>query len=890
MLRCLPLLYLCLLGAACAPKYSGKVPPKVINGEIDLTGWDFKKDGPVKLDGEWLFTWEKFVEPSSWEEIKVNLDQKVSLPAEWKKLKNLNKPEENLPGIGFASYAMKVQGLSEPAFDLLTPKLREAGTKFLLNLSGDILHVSDEGVPAIRAADEKPLLDHDLAFSFRTHLSKENNNNKHSVVILIHHSNHHLISGIIGAPIIDGYSKQVKIQNSAQNQKAIMVGVSLIIGIYHLLIFILRPVERGILFFGLLCVFVSLRQYLSGVAQGSSLGSSIFEYELSRQLAYFCLVLIPLFALYYLKGLMPSSRFYNKISGLALFPASLLIGFVFFADPILLTPYNDYYLLFIFCCNSAMFIRLIIGVIKKEKEAHWILLSYLIVFAGVIHDLLSAKSLINTSYIGPYALGSFILMQAVIIARRSSVAFETATRLSKEMSTEVKAQTSKINYVQSISQEIQNTSNLQKMQNNLKQALNEKFGIDGFIFFVLEPKNKDFIAYGYESISEIPEKLMDQVFSTPLSGNSPKSLHGAVLRHRKTLYLTRMRQNLGDKVEKEFEKLLSISALMMIPLLMDNKVYAILTLIDHKYKSDQRIKRLTKRERIDLELLSQYVSSALYQALQKEQIEKAKHEAEQAQAVASRARSEAAVNQLAAHLAHEVNNPLNYISMGKTIQNESFARYHEMILSVLSGDNEETKEFKAELDKLQKTFEHGMRQANEGQARIAKVIAEIRAITGVDGLNFKNFDIVPIINEEMVYSLHRNQVKIGEQAVKVTGTEYPIEIMSNQHILARSIRTVISNCIHFAKEHQGNDGELYINCGVRDKILYIDIGNNSFSIKTVELNDLFDLEKSQAYGTEQIGLAMIKELLHKINSDIVLADHGRESGKVVFQLQVPLES
>ena len=66
-------LFVLLTGLACAPQYSGKVPPKVINGEIDLTGWDFEKDGPDNLDGDWLFAWEKFVAPASWAELKANV-------------------------------------------------------------------------------------------------------------------------------------------------------------------------------------------------------------------------------------------------------------------------------------------------------------------------------------------------------------------------------------------------------------------------------------------------------------------------------------------------------------------------------------------------------------------------------------------------------------------------------------------------------------------------------------------------------------------------------------------------------------------------------------------------------------------------------------------------
>ena len=32
---------------------SGKTPPKVVDGVIDVSGWDFARDGSVSLLGEW---------------------------------------------------------------------------------------------------------------------------------------------------------------------------------------------------------------------------------------------------------------------------------------------------------------------------------------------------------------------------------------------------------------------------------------------------------------------------------------------------------------------------------------------------------------------------------------------------------------------------------------------------------------------------------------------------------------------------------------------------------------------------------------------------------------------------------------------------------------------
>ena len=81
------------LSTACAPEYSGKTPPVAVAGVLDLSDWDFEKDGPVELKGEWLFAWEKFVEPAPWEKLRKELKQRVPVPAMWHTLK---RPERLL--------------------------------------------------------------------------------------------------------------------------------------------------------------------------------------------------------------------------------------------------------------------------------------------------------------------------------------------------------------------------------------------------------------------------------------------------------------------------------------------------------------------------------------------------------------------------------------------------------------------------------------------------------------------------------------------------------------------------------------------------------------------------------------------------------------------------
>ena len=44
---------LALALASCTPRTSGKTAPKVVDGAVDVTGWNFETDGPVRLDGDW---------------------------------------------------------------------------------------------------------------------------------------------------------------------------------------------------------------------------------------------------------------------------------------------------------------------------------------------------------------------------------------------------------------------------------------------------------------------------------------------------------------------------------------------------------------------------------------------------------------------------------------------------------------------------------------------------------------------------------------------------------------------------------------------------------------------------------------------------------------------
>ena len=65
--------------------WGGQDSPEVRDGEIDVSGWDFESDGALKLDGEWLFAWQSFVDtPLSITAAKDAFSARFEVPGYWK--------------------------------------------------------------------------------------------------------------------------------------------------------------------------------------------------------------------------------------------------------------------------------------------------------------------------------------------------------------------------------------------------------------------------------------------------------------------------------------------------------------------------------------------------------------------------------------------------------------------------------------------------------------------------------------------------------------------------------------------------------------------------------------------------------------------------------------
>ncbi|MDO5576482.1 MAG: hypothetical protein Q4F84_05335, partial [Fibrobacter sp.] len=102
---------ICLLFVFCQKSPAQSFAQK---GILDLSNWDFEKDGNIRLDGEWEFYWEK-----EFNDIKSGNEQPnyAEVPGKW----TYNK---KYPITGYATYLIKLKNITPGLYSLNTGKLR----------------------------------------------------------------------------------------------------------------------------------------------------------------------------------------------------------------------------------------------------------------------------------------------------------------------------------------------------------------------------------------------------------------------------------------------------------------------------------------------------------------------------------------------------------------------------------------------------------------------------------------------------------------------------------------------------------------------------------------------------------------------------------------------
>ena len=444
--------FILILLSSCGQKSSHKDPPKAVKGVIDLSNWDFEKDGPVYLKGEWGFYWNQFLKRSEdLQKTSFFLNPNTS----WTSLKGDTKRT------GYASYTLKIKGLKGKKIAFKSDYVRSAFEMWKVSKNKSSL-IQKAGIIAKTAPLEVP--------EFKSFVTDSLIGEKDFFLVL-NVSNFHYRSGAIGNFKMGNHSDLTREFEIERYVVFFLIGILFIFGSYHLGLYFNRKEDKASLYFSIFCFNLFLRQVKIGNIHSWLLNDpNWLLFDIFVRIDYLSLIFGPFFYAAFLNHLFDQRlKVFQKASLINSLILSTLVIFlptrIFSYKMILLIPQLA---ILVWMAFGVYFLTLLI--FKRVPFSKIVLLGALFLVFGVIFDILIS---LNPNFFNfpilPLTLVLYIFIQCYVLSKKFSQAYKKSELLSLELE-ETNSRLEE--HIQRATEELRfSLSEIQGMLSNINKAI-----------------------------------------------------------------------------------------------------------------------------------------------------------------------------------------------------------------------------------------------------------------------------------------------------------------------------------------------------------------------------------------------------------------------------------
>ncbi len=434
-------IFLIFTNLSCGKNYSGKKQPKVVKGVLDLRGWDFEKDGPIEIKGQWAFYWKEFIDPDQFlsdDNIRYKKSY-MDVPGVWNSGKDPNDPMGKIiGGEGFATYALKITGLSRKKQIDLALRLEDANTAYSLYFCDALPHFEEK---AVQNNDFQPMMTGGIVSSdsktgipqFLPVLERIKNYASTNYII-IHVSNYHHKYGGFRSALQFGTEKSLRQKRDKKLAVSyVILGILVIMAIYHLGLFIQRREDKSSLLFSLFSFNITLYSLFgsSGFLYELFPNPSVMAYEILHKINIFTVyAALPLF--YSFIGTVFKDEFPLVIRRYVWIVSILFILTLGFPARIF-TQFISYYEIMILIICMYIVFCILKAVMHKRIGALISLVGFIVLFLTIINDILYDQDILHSTWLLSYGLVVFIFAQSFILSVKFSHAHRGVEKLNIEL-------------------------------------------------------------------------------------------------------------------------------------------------------------------------------------------------------------------------------------------------------------------------------------------------------------------------------------------------------------------------------------------------------------------------------------------------------------------------
>ncbi|HYH97987.1 protein kinase domain-containing protein [Hyalangium sp.] len=397
MKQVLVALALALVHTACSAETT---PLSGHQGVVDLTTWSFDLQGPVALDGEWAFDWQRLEEGSAPERAPDG----YLPPLMWKGRSVGGTP---LPAEGYATFRLKVLLPPKPQHLLLATSPADSAYRMIvLDGRGEPLSIFEAGTVGTTLETTRQ-----LARPGRIPIEAAN-----EITLVLQVSNFQIArAGPWSLPVLGDRFTLEREWKYERYMELIVGGMLIMMSLHFLTLFFLRPNERAPLWFGLFCFslvgrIVLVGRYIEEAHPETGLGILLLRLEYSNLpgiILFFVLFLAEIFTI--------RPRWFVRATIVA---CSGFMMLAFVTPPQVFTACLNALQAFLLFGMGCLAVSLVLEVFYDKNRLALVMLGALTIFTGtVIHDVLATHQIINSSF-SAHSIGGicFLFIQSSLLA------------------------------------------------------------------------------------------------------------------------------------------------------------------------------------------------------------------------------------------------------------------------------------------------------------------------------------------------------------------------------------------------------------------------------------------------------------------------------------------
>ncbi len=409
------------------------------NGVLDANDIILDNDITVPLKGDWFFYWDKWIPPASFVNGIPKSSSFMKVRSKWNNYKDPETGKKVGP-FGKATYALKVKNIMKGRSLSLYIRSLSGSYKLFIVDNREVRLWEGVGAPGTRK---------DLSISWWKPTVFDIGKFDSDFTIVIQISNfHYSKGGMWNVPKL-GLTKKIRSDFQWRLMRDFFImGIILIMALYHLVLFSLRTNDRGQLWFGLFCLAMFVRAfsqdlYLFYFFNRPNL--SLFSWSVTIEHLGNYTALLAFFGFW----LSNFPKQFGKKFRLFYYSVNIvMIVYVLISNSFYVSKSVEILYILVIIFGASIIGKLIWAWLKGVEDA----LSYLgalsFMLGSSVYDMLANNfilpKLFGLQYTTPYGLVLMIFLQSYIIAKRSAKAHGTAEKLGKDLEKEVLKKTDQI--------------------------------------------------------------------------------------------------------------------------------------------------------------------------------------------------------------------------------------------------------------------------------------------------------------------------------------------------------------------------------------------------------------------------------------------------------------